>query len=271
MNWEEREVLLIVKTYPATSKSYGDLVCTAGIFEDTEEWVRIYPITWLKYAKNNLKKFVRFKAILKPDESDYLSRKESYKIKQNTIKITDTSLTKPSKKGVWEERTRILKKIQSSSVEELRTKFQIDKTSLGIIKPRINTVKFRNRKPLEDIEINVEATTQYDLFGEKINKVDEIEKAFSYKFKCDNLECKGHDIICEDWELLEAFRSWQKKYPNFEVLKEKLYIKFQDWMVKRDLYFIMGTHWKFPTWIIIGLFYPPKIEKSNKESGTLLI
>ncbi len=34
--------------------------------------------------------------------------------------------------------------------------------------------------------------------------------------------------------------------------------KFFDFMKTRDLYFFMGTHFRYGTWIIIGLFYPQK-------------
>lgn len=257
MSWEKRDILLIVKTYPSRSKKYGNIVCTAGILEDTNEWVRLYPIRWERFAKRSLKKFIRFQAKIQKDTSDYLHRMESYKIRENSINIIDDSLTKTSNKGVWDKRTKILEKLSSKSVEELQEKYENDRTSLGIIKPNIDTVKFRLRKPISEIEIDRETTTQFNLLGEKLIKVDEIEKAFSYKFHCNDDKCNGHNIICEDWELLEAFRSWKKIYSDEETLKEKLIGKFDYWMIKRNLHFVMGTHWRFPTWIIIGLYYPP--------------
>ena len=36
-------VLITVKTYPQPSGTYGELVCTAGLFQGTH-WIRIYPI-----------------------------------------------------------------------------------------------------------------------------------------------------------------------------------------------------------------------------------
>jgi len=271
MSWEKREILLIVKTYPLRSKKYGNTVCTAGILEDTKEWVRLYPIRWESFVKQNLKKFVRFQAKIKNDTSDYLHRKESHKIREDSIKIIDDSLTITSNEGVWDERTKIIQKLSSKSAEELKEKYDKDRTSLGIINPNINTVKFRIRKPINEIEIERETTTQYNLFREKIINVDEIEKAFSYKFHCNNDNCNGHDKICEDWELLEAFRKWKRIYSNEEVFKEKLIAKFDDWMTQRELYFVMGTHLKFPKWIIIGLYYPPKKEKRKKPSSVFVI
>ena len=38
-----KKVLISVTTYPLPSRSYDELVCTAGILE-TGEWIRIYPV-----------------------------------------------------------------------------------------------------------------------------------------------------------------------------------------------------------------------------------
>ena len=43
------KVLITVKTYPAISKKYEELVCTAGFLEDGA-WIRIYPIQFRKKA-----------------------------------------------------------------------------------------------------------------------------------------------------------------------------------------------------------------------------
>ncbi|MEJ2248157.1 MAG: hypothetical protein P8Y70_01270 [Candidatus Lokiarchaeota archaeon] len=264
MSWEEREILLVVKTYPERSKKYGNTVCTAGILEDTDEWVRIYPINFNVYNRLNLEKFIRIRAKIKKDDKDYLQRKESHKIDQDSVKVIDNSLIDPNKKGIWQERKRILKKVLAPSLEELWSKFEEDRTSLGFIRPKGNSIDFILSKPVEEIEIDIMKKIQLNLFGQKLKKVDKIEKAFSYKFNCKGAECNGHKMICEDWELLEAFRKWRKIYSTPEELEEKLRNKFLTEMItQRDLYFFVGTHWKFPKWLIIGLFYPPK-EKDQK-------
>src|SRR5471030_2514646 len=38
-----KKVLITVTTYPLPSRSYDELVCTAGVLEDGS-WIRIYPI-----------------------------------------------------------------------------------------------------------------------------------------------------------------------------------------------------------------------------------
>ena len=45
-------VLITVTTYPLPSRSYDELICTAGILP-SGEWIRIYPVplTFLDYKK----------------------------------------------------------------------------------------------------------------------------------------------------------------------------------------------------------------------------
>lgn len=63
---------------------------------------------------------------------------------------------------------------------------------------------------------------------------------------------------CEDWELFESYRSWGDRYKDPDILWEKLREKFSIWMKERELYFIMGMYSQYPTWFIIGIYYPPK-------------
>jgi hypothetical protein len=90
-------------------------------------------------------------------------------------------------------------------------------------------------------------------------QLEKIPYIFKYEFQCDGKNCKNHNIMCEDWELLEAWRSWKIKYKTEDVLWSKVYEKFHDYFINKcDLYFYMGTHSMFPSWLIIGIYYPPK-------------
>jgi len=258
LSWKEREILLAVKTYPERSKKYGNTVCTAGILIDSIEWVRIYPINFNSYKAKALKRFVQFKAQIKKNTKEMLKRKESYNIRDSTIEVTKTNLVDPSIKGVWDKRRRILEKTLSNSIESLEASGKETRTSLGIIKPKLNTIKFKLKKPIEEIEVDIAKDIQLNLYGKKLQKVDKIENIFYYSFKCCGNDCSGHKMICTDWELLQSFRKWKNKYNDPRILEQKLKEKYEDWMKNRDLHFILGTHNRFGTWFIIGLFYPPK-------------
>ena len=39
-------LMVTVKAYPTVSLRHSELVCCAGIREDTKEWVRLYPVAY---------------------------------------------------------------------------------------------------------------------------------------------------------------------------------------------------------------------------------
>ncbi len=89
---------------------------------------------------------------------------------------------------------------------------------------------------------------------------DPIGKKIGYKFKCHNADCKGHDMMCNDWECCELYRKMIEKYgqdEGFQKTRDKMM-----WMAeKRDLYLMMGTTAiRWATFINVGIFYPPMLE-----------
>lgn len=71
----EERILILVKTYPALSKKYGELVCTAGIRENGE-WVRIYPVPFRTLDEYQwYKKFQWIRLNLKRNTKDWRKRR----------------------------------------------------------------------------------------------------------------------------------------------------------------------------------------------------
>ncbi len=128
-----------------------------------------------------------------------------------------------------------------------------------MIKP-IDVVDFYSEGQLSAVEKDFDQgaeTVQKDLYGKRMPKLTQFNHIFKYHYLCPGPECKGHRMQCEDWELFAALRSWRERYGESE-LWEKLRGKFYDWMWgKRDLYFYLGTHSRWATWMIIGVYYPP--------------
>ena len=268
MSWVKKKILIIVKAYPERSGSYGSLICMAGLTEDND-WIRIYPVPFDYYIRKlKFKKFTWIEAEVRKSR-EKLMRKESYKVNENSINIIDTNLanlkgkSQKERSEIWAQRRKILENKLSDSIYELDREYKSDKTSLGLIKPKSFCLNFR--KPLKDIKIETEKFLQKTLSGDKILVADKIEHSISYKFKCEHPDCfcnkndkKFHDITCEDWELFQPIRDWPG---SPEEVEQKIKKKFEDWMkIQRDLYFIMGMYSLQPSWMIIGLFYPPKIE-----------
>lgn len=256
MNWENKEILILVKAYPEQSKKYGTSVCTAGLTNQDKDWIRIYPIRLITYGINKfLKKWIRIRAEVKPS-NERLRRLESYKIKENSIEIINDELISTQPRGNWKKRHRIMNRHISDSIKVLDQRKEFNKISLGLIKPK--DFEFYFRTPVDQIEIKQNKSIQKTLDGEDAFMLDQIPNAFAYKFHCGAKDCNGHDMICEDWEIRESFRSWRKRYTHQE-LANKMLDRYNKWMhKKRELYFILGTTNRFNTWVIIGLYYPPK-------------
>ena len=102
---------------------------------------------------------------------------------------------------------------------------------------------------------------QGDLFeSESPKELEKIPFDFSYEFRCVEPTCKGHTMKCTDWEMGESWRKWKHKYGD--QWEEKFRQKYETYMVnERDTHFYVGTIHQHPKeWIIVGLFYPPKVE-----------
>ncbi len=184
-----------------------------------------------------------------------LNRKESYKINPRSLRLIDDSLSNPE--ADWEGRNEWLLPMMSKSIEELNEKWNEDRTSLGLVCP-----KAIHDFVLDEIrdDADRDSTIQLTLDGTKAIIAEPMGAVMRYRFNCHDNTCNGHRILCEDWELLEAWRKWRGKYESDEVTWEKIHSKFYDWMTtKRDLYFYMGMYYNMPYWLIIGLYYPPKM------------
>jgi hypothetical protein len=265
MTWERKRVLVTAKAAPETSKKHGDCVCTAGITEEGE-FIRLFPITLDFWRKGvGFRKFDWIEVECEKYD-DLQKRKESYHIKPGSaITVVDDSLNRKKRgRADWESRSKALFPLRSSSLEELQTAFENDRTSLGLIRVK-DLIDFYKTKELDEEE--KEAHKSYQMYFDIQNPRMELKKTwvlhqiphiFKYKFTCEGDSCRGHDMTCEDWELFEAYRKWPEYYGTEEKTWEKLQDRFHTKMKEADLHFLVGTHSKWPIWMIIGLYYPPK-------------
>jgi len=270
VTWEKKKVLVTVKAYPEKSKKHGTTVCTAGI-TDEGEWIRLYPMPYSSFlGPTKIQRYDWIEIECKKAIDEKLGRKESYRVRDGSVNIIGRSLSlgKIKGKAPWEKRDAIILPKVAPSLEYLEEQYSKDKTSLGLIKPK-ELIDFFRREELQQPPEPKEF--QRSLDNQIIPIIDAIPHIFAYKFRCSGcINEKTHNIMCEDWELFESYRSWWKHYPDVNVLWEKLHQKFFDFMKKQNLHFYMGMYSQMPTWLIIGLYYPPKETSiSLKKSITL--
>jgi hypothetical protein len=264
---ERRKILIATKTYPSISTKYKETVCTAGILLDDNEkplqWIRIYPVRFreLDFDKR-YKRWSIISAEIERNEKDF--RKESYRINDTSINIIREIGTKNN----WEERKSFVLPLQFSSISDIQRQGR----SLGIIKPK-NIEKYFCKTTDREWSTKQKATQdQLDLFEPSV-ELEKIPYQFGYKFT--EIDDARHSYTISDWEISQLYRGCRNRSRafNLEDREKESIVKVKqkledDFMSKKDLYFIVGNlknHCK--VFMIIGLFYPPKIIQSQKEKN----
>ncbi|MGI0141250.1 MAG: hypothetical protein ACREBF_01185 [Candidatus Micrarchaeales archaeon] len=250
----------MVKTYPNLSRKYVETVCVGGL-TDNGKWIRIFPIRFRQLPFNKrFSKFDIIEAEVEPTH-DKFGRIENHTIKDTTIEILGKLPATPEN---WERRKKLVLSHLDKSLEELELKKESDHVTMGIIKPR-EIIDFyrKNIEEFREWEAELIQGNQKTLIekitGKKYESpLEKIPYWMGYHFYCQDERCNGHNMMCEDWEMLELFRNMRKREGSDEKAFEKVKQSYFTWMKERDIYFVVGTESKWNNFLIIGIFYPPK-------------
>src|SRR5690554_1592437 len=261
------KILIAVKTYPALSVKYDELVCTAGFLEDGT-WIRVYPIQFRqKPYEEQYKKYDWIEIDLVKNTSDF--RKESYRPVSYDTEIT--ILDHLGTQGNWFLRKEIVYKSKIyTDIKELisESKNKNIMTSLATFKPR-EIVDFTveeverewDRKKLEKLkqERRTLFSQEEDLF--------EVVRKLPYKFSYMLRDCHGKQskMMIEDWEIGQLYWNCLVRHGgNEKKAVDDVKRKYIDDFAKtKDLLLFLGTskihHFvgKNP-FMIIGTFHPKK-------------
>ena len=267
------KVLITVKTYPAISGKYDELVCTAG-FRENGTWIRIYPIQFRKKSYDQqYKKYDIIELDLVKNESDF--RPESYRpfSHDSEIKIIDHIDTSEN----WDVRKKmVLGKLYYNLTELIaEAKDKNICTSLAVFKPT-KILGFT----IEEVEREWDKTKlakleaerkQGNLFKQPENPFEVVRKLpykFSYVFE-DN-QSKQSKLMIEDWEIGQLYWNCLARYEGnekkaVEDVKKKYYADFAK---TKDLYLYLGTsqlhHYvSHNPFMIIGTFHPKKVTQTT--------
>ena len=251
MRREKEKIAVLVRATPEKGKTDGEghAVGVIGINKHGE-LLRLYPLGFrygeglVDFRKNDVLEVT----VIKPEHD---VRWESRKI------LSYVNLKKPLKEREIKELVLPL----VTSIERLN----IEGASLGVVKPEIL-----------NIEIKVNSTEAYDRqqyfnlmgdFLEKGEKTARMPVEVRYFFRCEREEaCRGHKIILLDLEFNETVRNIIRDEQEPAAVERKIKEHFCDLMKQRELYFIMGTHFTYGTWMITGFFCP---EKNGKIQSSL--
>jgi len=256
-DYQITRVLITVMTYPHPSRGYKELVCTAGVTE-TGEWVRLYPIDHRYRPRDQqFHKYQWIEVGLAPRGSNNDKRKESRKPDLESIRLLGEPISPADN---WRERRLIIDNLPQYSVNQLKAQYEEDLTSLGIVRPsRIIDLKIE----AAEREWNPEWlgwARQLNLFGPPSKPLTKIPYKFSYVFECEDSD-KQHSAKIEDWELGMLYLNELERLESEEKAAASVRVKFLDKICApdRDTRFFMGTTLPYNTWIVLGVFWPPKV------------
>jgi hypothetical protein len=128
-------ILILVKTYPVLSKTYQELVCTAGVREDGS-WIRLYPVPFrkLKHEQQYEKyQWVEIDAVRNNDDP----RPESFRPVKLPVEMELREKIEADGDTWKARRELVLKKVHSSLsklIQEAKDTQLV--TSLAVFKPR---------------------------------------------------------------------------------------------------------------------------------------
>lgn len=267
------KLLITVTTYPLPSRSYDELVCTAGVTEQGD-WIRIYPVP-LQFLKGLRKdgivksyKYTWIELDLKKRTDDFRPESHSpYDYSFKDIRIHGELGTGDS----WNERKQFCtKKIYfnlTQLISDSQSPFNI---SLATFKPTEflsfeiekdeREWKQEWRERINQLQIN---------FGEPEKNIQrelipKIPYKFYYRFKDDQGTISR--LMIEDWEIGALYWNCLKSTDgNEDLALQKVRDQYESNFFKnKDLYLFLGStrEWHMRRarnpFVIIGVFYPPK-------------
>lgn len=266
--WETRKILIWGKTRPELSQTYREIVCSAGVFEDTRRMVRIYPLP-LRFMSDErvFRKYQWIEGQVARNESD--PRPESYRINPDAVKLLNVIPTKPG--GNWDDRAKWIMNSQNifSSVEQLKKRQSSDKTSLGLVKPKeineISVTKFsqeerdgfwrRYKDTISQRELPLDPET-----GKTVKPLTPPDYRFKVTFQCNDPECSGHTFSVLDWETDALYFKMKSEGKTQPMAQRKVIEKIEQICdPKKDLYFYLGNIFSHQQiFSIVGFWWPNK-------------
>jgi len=251
--YQQKKVLITVKTYPTPAKKGIEVSCTAGITDDGK-WIRLFPIPFRLLGGGSQFKKYQWLEIAVTKASDY--RPESYHLDIDSIKALGQPL--PTSSG-WQERKAIVMPLLSPSLCYLVQNRKETGATLGMFKPKqISEFVIEKEESPNWTEEELAILSQASFLDRKPFKIlEKIPYKFIYAFTCNDPECKGHRLSITDWEVGQLYRRCKGQYGN--NWERYFRQKFETEMILgRNTHFYVGTLKAHPDrWIIVGLFYPP--------------
>ena len=257
-------VLITVTAYPLPSRSYDELVCTAGILKDGS-WVRIYPVP---FRFLEFHKYQWIKLDLIPHEHGKDFRPESLRPSKPDLSDLEIISQLNTAQEWFIRKEACLKNVYTNLTRLIEDSKEPTNVSLAAFRPS-KIIEFivepddREWKPewLEQLK-------QLDMFTRTTENprvpVDKIPYRFKYRFEDD--EGRKSTMTIEDWEIGALYRNCLAASEGDEdIAVQKVRQKYEtEFLGTKDITLFLGTTLKHHRrrrpnpFTIIGVFYPPR-------------
>ena len=265
-------VLITVTTYPLPSRSYSELVCTAGVMEDGS-WVRIYPVPF-KFLSFGKYQWVDLDLVKHAHDRDF--RPESYRPRNADLSDLNVVRKLETSQGWYERRAACLGRVYCNLESLIEDSKAPKNVSLAAFRPArilelIVEEDERDWKPqwLEQLQQIDMLTTPDGTNSRARIPIDKIPYKFKYKFEDDT--GRSSTMTIEDWEIGALYRNCLAGSGGDESIAiAKVRKKYEDdFISNKDIVLFLGTtlehHRRRHTnpFTIVGVFYPPREVKGS--------
>lgn len=264
--WEQRKVLITVRTYPTPASRGVEVSCTAGITEQGR-WIRLFPVPY-RFLKRD-QRFRKYQWIEASVTKASDPRPESY-----TVDVDSVRPISPVIEG-WARRWPFVKNLVSHCMCCLKEDQENGRgATLGLFRPKeIRRLVIRKERPPDWTEKELAKLRQYTIFEHSPRtELVKLPFKFSYEYQCDHPTCTGHTMKCTDWEWGASYLNWRDSYGD--DWEQAFRNRYEREMIElKDTHLYVGTVNTHPKeWIIVGLWYPPKPTAAPQEGeqGLLL-
>ena len=258
-------VRILVKAFPQPSKTHEETVCCAGITEDGQQLLRLFPIRFRRLSKPQ--QFERFDLVGMTATKASDPRPESFRVDEASIERLE-----PGDKLSAEARVRLWQPFIAPSLKQLHVDNRATNRSLGIVRPDPGSLRFFY-KPAKDADEADRAVSdqvlqvqqQSSFLEDPLTPLEPPEYAFGYRYTSGG---NPHEHQIHDWEVQEAYRQYKRRYGDDAL--DHLRRMYNDTIPAQNLHFIMGTMAAHPrTFIAIGLLRSPLDPAELAKQGAL--
>lgn len=255
-----------MKAFPQPSQQHEETVCCAGVTEDTNELLRLFPIRFRRLPEGD--RFDRFDLVEMTVTKASDPRPESYRVDEASIRLIEkgNKLSDESKVRLWSP-------FIAPSIKSLLEENKVSHRSLGIVKPDLDSLKFKVRPAASSEEDDKQVADlvfqhQHSLLEAPLTPISRPKFSFLYEYTHDGSK---HKLQIHDWEVQAAFIAYVRHYGSEENAIEMIKQEYQHNIPKRNLHFIMGTMKMHPhTFILIGLLRSGLDPQEVQRQGMLI-